>query len=267
MPFSSDYERNRLRTLSVLLVLLSVVAVAVLVWREIEVRRGVYAGILENKAETTIREFDAFFGPIQTQLEIIRGWGEAGSLEVGDPDRLDGRFLPLLRSQTWPSRFSIATEDGFRYRLVRSEAGWARDADPAGLRRSEWFHLAVSDLSGAAHTTPAPELEDTALHLSAAWLQPDGEHVGVVALGIARSAVDSLIEAFPVTENGMMGIVASDQTIAWHVPASAVRVDRRRCADFGSVSIPTRRGWLVGLAGAVRDRSGITRPVVVAAGA
>ena len=158
MPFSSDYERDRLRTLSVLLVLLSVIAVVVLVWREIEVRRGVYAGILENKAETTIREFDAFFGPIQTQLEIIRGWGEEGSLEVGDPGRLDARFLPLLRSQTWPSRLSIATEDGFRYRLVWSEAGWARDADPAGLRRSEWFRLAVSDLSGAAHTTPAPEL-------------------------------------------------------------------------------------------------------------
>ena len=162
MSAFSEFDRARLRAISIAMVVVAVVAVALLVWREFQVRDEVFGRIVEDRAVTAARDFDGFFAPVQVQLEAFRTWGESGDLDLGSPESLDARFIPLLTPQAWAKELSIAGEAGFGYRITRVESGWERDPDPAGLKRSIWYGDAVTDEDGGQHWTASVALGNSA---------------------------------------------------------------------------------------------------------
>lgn len=222
-----EFDQARLRALSLALVVVAVAALSVLVWREFQVRDEVYASIIEDKAVQAAREIDAFFGPVQVQLEAFRAWGEAGDLDLSDPARAEARFVPLLGPQRWVAEMAIAGEDGIGIRLRREVGGWVRDADPEDLKWSEWYRLAITDHLGGVHWVPTGDAEaPVALHGSISWTDPQSGLARVVALGASRAILDSLIASFPVTGNGTMALLGDDGTASWHTPAQGPRFVR-----------------------------------------
>jgi hypothetical protein len=220
MSVKLEFDQARLRALSLALVVVAVAALSVLIWREFQVRDDVYASILEDKAVQAARDIDAFFGPIQVQLEAFRAWGEDGDLDLSEPARAEARFVPLLRPQRWAAEMAIAGEDGLTIRLRRVAEGWVRDPDPAELKRSEWYRLAITDHEGRVHWVPTGDPEaPVAFHGSISWSDAQSGLGRVVALGASRAHLDSLIASFPVTENGAMALLSDDGTASWHAPA------------------------------------------------
>ena len=226
MPTESEYSRRRLRLISSLLILIALASLAILAWREVQVRRGVFTGIIENRATTAAREFDSFFTPIQAQLGLIRAWGLDAELTFENVAELDALFIPLLESQGWASALAIAGEGGLEYQLLAGEDGWQSSYELSGafsLKKSEWYRQVVLDpASGGVQWTPADQGNpdaDPVLYASTSWTDPAEPGLPrVVALGVSRAALDKVIESFPVTENGMMAIISSTANVSWHMP-------------------------------------------------
>jgi hypothetical protein len=227
MSNESVFQRNRLRLISSLLILLALASIAILGWREVQVRQGVFSRIIEDRATIAAREFDTFFSPIQAQLGLIRAWGLDGGLELDDAAALDARFIPLLESLGWPSALAIAGEDGLEYQLVDEDDGWQSSYESSGtssLKRSEWYRLALLDpASGDVQWSPVAEGSPDAgpgLYASTSWTDPEEPNLlRVAAFGVSRAALDEVIGSFPVTENGMMAILSTNATASWYMPA------------------------------------------------
>ena len=62
--------------------------------------------------------------PIIRDLSILAKWGQSGILEVGDTRLLNGKFIPMLESQTMVSSLIIADTDGREYFLLREKQSW-----------------------------------------------------------------------------------------------------------------------------------------------
>jgi hypothetical protein len=220
MSQAPDFNKARLRALSIALVVVAATALGVLFWREVEVRRGVYASIVEDTSVRAAKDFDGFVGAVQVQLEAFRDWGAAGDLDVATPDNLDARFIPLLNPQPWAAELIIVGQGGVAYRLSRTDEGWVRDPDPEDLKRTEWYRVAAVDHAGGQHWTPSGEAGSAvALRASASWAAVEADLVRVISLGVSRAAVDSLIANFPVTERGLMALMADDGTASWYAPS------------------------------------------------
>jgi hypothetical protein len=227
MPTESSYSRNRLRLISGLLVLIALASVAILAWREVQVRRAVFTSIIENRATTAAREFDAFFTPVQAQLGLIRAWGLETELKFEDAAALNAFFIPLLESQGWASALAIAGEGGLEYELLAGDDGWQSSYELSGafaLKKSEWYRQVVRDpASGGVEWTPADPGNadaDPVLYASTSWTDPVEPNLPrVVALGVSRAALDEVIDRFPVTENGMLALLSSTANVSWHMPA------------------------------------------------
>jgi hypothetical protein len=65
-----------------LIAIAAAVATALLIAREIQVRRSVYAKILEDRTVATGRELTEFLRPVRNGLSVIRQWGKNGSKVV-----------------------------------------------------------------------------------------------------------------------------------------------------------------------------------------
>ena len=220
MSVSAEFDRTRLRALSIAMVAVALAALSLLVWREFEVRKEVFASIVEDKAVRAARDFDGFFAPVQVQLEAFRTWGAAGDLDLADPESVDARFIPLLRPQSWAAELAIAGEDGLSYRLSQAGGEWVRSQDSTGLKRTEWYAAAITDHSGGQHWTPSGLPDDpVALHASSSWTDERDGMVRVIAVGVSGSAIDSLIARFPVTERGTMALLEDDGDASWFAPS------------------------------------------------
>lgn len=219
----NETARKRLRLISVLLLVLAASSLALMGWRELKVRRDVFTSILQERAETTAREYDSFFGPVQEQLTVIRGWGEQGALELGDAAGLNARFTPVVQTLAWPAFIAIAGGEGLEYELRPADADWQGTLVPQGgsdLRRTDWYVAAIIGLDGRVHWSARDRGEpDSELVGSIAWKDPAPPHLlRVAALGVSRAALGAVVHEFRVTEHGMVAIISDDTSVYWHMP-------------------------------------------------
>ena len=86
---------------------------------------------------------DHFFDPVS---KLVVMWGRhfaVAGVDLGDPERLDGYFVPLLATIQHLSGVTLGSEDGRSYTLRRTETGWERrladpSADPGRVQLLRW---------------------------------------------------------------------------------------------------------------------------------
>jgi hypothetical protein len=224
---AADPGRTHLRLLFAALVALAIAALVALVWRETHVRHEVSGRIIRERGQASIREIQAFFGPLEKQLGTIRAWGQAGDLERAS---LDSRFGPILLAQPALSSITIGGEDGFEYEIDRAGAGvQSRFVGFGGMdhKNEEWYRVAVEDPSGVVHWNSFTAPEDTTgstLFGSVGWVSEGASRITRVAgLGVAPAALDSLIDRFGLTDRALIALVSSDDNVYWSMPGLGPR--------------------------------------------
>ena len=60
------------------------------------IKEGVFRSLTGKISGDIETQFNGFVEPITNNLLIARQWGEDGTLDIGDPDSLDSRFIPVL---------------------------------------------------------------------------------------------------------------------------------------------------------------------------
>lgn len=240
MIAATDFDRNRLRLISTALVALALASLVLLAWREVQVRRTVYADIVAERGTASAREIQAFFGPLERQLGTIRGWGVEGDLETLTQPALDARFGPILVAQSTLAALHLGGDEGLEYELEAGAAGlqsrFVRSGG-TGQREAEWYRRAAADPGGLVHWYAATDLADSTkatLTGSVGWISPAPRRLTrAAALEISPAAMDSLVTSLGLTENGMLAVVSGDGTAAWATP------------DLGARFHPANAGWLL----------------------
>ena len=217
---------SRLRLVLLIILVAAVIAIVLLVVREAAVRRSVYTKILDEKSATAARELAVSLRPVRNGLDVIRRWGENGSLDLADPQALDDRFIPMVASAETTleiASLSLVSASGREYLLTEGENGWsshAYDDDTLGGRAEEWYEGALAiEAAGQPYWTDldldAPD-DSVGVITATAWDEtgaPDAPHVA--AIGIKAGSIRSLSAAMPITENGLAILPTDDLTVLW----------------------------------------------------
>ena len=86
--------------------------------------RNIFQSLTGKLSEQIETRFKGFVEPITNNLLIARRWGEEGTLDLGDPDSLDSRFIPVLEQVPQISAVLIANSRGREYFLHRDDDRW-----------------------------------------------------------------------------------------------------------------------------------------------
>ena len=198
---SNTARPSRLRLVLLIILVAAAVAIVLLFVREAEVRRSVYTKILEERTETAARELAEFLRSVRNGLDVVRQWGENGSLDLEDPAALDDRFIPMVASVG--TTLEIATLDlvsasGRAYVLANDgENGWSSRTSFDGSldsRALEWYEGALAlEPSGRPYWTDLDiEAPDDGVGVIAATAWDETGAAGaphVAAIGIKAGSI------------------------------------------------------------------------------
>jgi serine phosphatase RsbU (regulator of sigma subunit) len=89
------------------------------------------SGSMTNQTlDQTESRLDEFFQPVMQGLQIARVWGQAGVLDIDDPDAMNDLFVPLMNRCPQVSSLLIANEHGGELMLLRTAEGWQNRLTP-----------------------------------------------------------------------------------------------------------------------------------------
>jgi len=86
--------------------------------------RNIFQSLTGKISQQIETQFDGFVEPITNNLRIARQWGVEGALDLGDPESLDSRFIPVLEQVPRISAILIADSRGRGYFLGRDGDQW-----------------------------------------------------------------------------------------------------------------------------------------------
>ncbi len=92
------------------------------------------ASLISQALEMTEERLRRFFYPATDELLLVQSWGNAGVLDVDNPDALRQLFEPLMRQHPQLSSFLVADERGHEYMLLHMNDNWLSRQ----TRRDEW---------------------------------------------------------------------------------------------------------------------------------
>jgi len=228
---SKTVRPSRLRLVLLIILVAAAIAIVLLVVREAGVRRSVYTKILDERSATAARELAVSLRPVRNGLDVIRRWGENGSLNLADPQTLDDRFIPMVASAETTleiASLSLVSASGREYLLAEGENGWsshAYDDDTLGGRAEEWYEGALALEAGQPYWTDldldAPD-DGVGVIAATAWDETGASDAPqVAAIGIRAGSIRSLSAAMPITENGLAILPTDDLTVLWFAKSAS----------------------------------------------
>jgi serine phosphatase RsbU (regulator of sigma subunit) len=127
-------RRSLLWNLLVMIVLLTgaIMGMTVLVARH--AAETLSRSLITQTLDRSEGELERFFNPVAAGLGIVESWSRAGLLDLDDPQRIRGLFLPLMARYPQVSSVMIADERGREYMLLRTSEGWSSRQ----TRRDDW---------------------------------------------------------------------------------------------------------------------------------
>ncbi len=179
--------------------------------------------------ETTRVRLDAFFTPLQTELEVVRDLGRDGLLPLDDPSRLTRLLVPVLRNNEHRTTILLADESGREHMLTRQGATWrerrittpgearwrewteedpeaetSREPTDYDPRQRPWFLLAQAQPGEVRWTAPYVFFQSQLPGLTAAVRFEDPGGVAHVAgLDVRLTKISEFTERLRPTENGI----------------------------------------------------------------
>jgi serine phosphatase RsbU (regulator of sigma subunit) len=178
-------RQSLLRNLLFVVLVLAGAILATTVFAAREITRLLSGAVIGQALDATHARLDGYFTPLDRQLSTLAAWGEAGLLDLQDPEALRRLLAPVIRSHPQVAAALVADARGREFMLLRAGQGWLartvrRDAwqdrvhwlswsaaAPAAVERWEqsdydprerpWFEgaLAAEDDASAAETPPA----------------------------------------------------------------------------------------------------------------
>jgi len=221
--------RRRSRPLITAVAVLIIVGVAATAWitiREFQVQRAVYAGILQQKLETTRTQFRGFLTPFGNHLATMQEWQNGGLLDPGDPAGLKSLVVPLVDPTFQVTAVYVIPETGPVFTQVRTINGWVAgkpDSTGQGCRDQEWYRRAL-DGSGTKliHWSDYGSLPGDGRQGLVAARSAGGT---VLALGLLKNDLDRFTATAPITENGILVRRYADGQIVWLSPSGGNKLD------------------------------------------
>jgi hypothetical protein len=89
-----------------------------------KLERNIFQSLTGKISQQIETQFEGFVEPITNNLRIARQWGVEGTLDLGDPDSLNARFIPVLVQVPQISAVLIADSHGRQYYLGRQSDRW-----------------------------------------------------------------------------------------------------------------------------------------------
>ena len=125
MARSISIRQSLLRSLVLVILLLSGALLAATFLAARRTISLVSSSLITRTREATAAGLGEFFGPLRRDLLRLRGWGEAGLLDTGDPAQLNRLLLPILAQHLQISSLMIADARGREHLLLRGPEGWS----------------------------------------------------------------------------------------------------------------------------------------------
>lgn len=215
----------RLRYLIVLLAIVTITIVALTVQKYYSTRRNISVAVIQEITEKAESRIQAFFGPIVSQVSIIKDWIRSGDLKTNNPANLNSRFIPILEQFPQIYSIKIASDDTLVYIIVQDNDTYrsrittpAEDAPRKGLwqrldaagkilensvdsqifspREKSWFQGAIADQDDEIFWTDPYELYPASLPgvtAAAGWKQAGLNRVA--ALSVRMQDIRQLIDS------------------------------------------------------------------------
>jgi len=103
--------------------------------------RNIFQSLTGKFSQQIETQFEGFVEPITNNLRIARQWGEEGALDLGDPESLDSRFIPVLKQVPPISAVLIADSRGRGYFLGRKGDRWVTRLTDVEKGESKTFSM------------------------------------------------------------------------------------------------------------------------------
>ena len=224
-------------------VVLLVVVVAgavgsVLLWGSYEAIDEVSEASIAQAMERTEANLDGFFGPVETNLEILEDWGRQGYLEL-DLETLpevNERLRPMLSRMPQVSALAMEDAEGRQYYFWQHGDGWMgayredqnsderitlrwdeagneldRRTEPAGESLQQpWYDGVMGVAEGQTHWTDPfvlYTLDEPGVAAARRYSRPDEDRAQVVALGVSLTDISQHTIGMEPTENGVVAVL------------------------------------------------------------
>lgn len=214
-----------------------------------DLKGGVFRSLTGKISEEIETQFNGFIEPVTTNLQIARQWGAEGTLDIGDPDSLDARFIPVLRQFPAISAVLIANSRGQTYFLNREDDQWVtRLTDTEKGERTVITKVGETTLESTGKKTEKTDYDPRTRPWFEGAIQYDAEETPYwtepyMFKTMRQFGVTASLKWSDSREPGTIYVVAFD------VPLTAVShwTENLRIGAHGTAFLLTGEGMLVGL--------------------
>lgn len=208
--------------------------------------RDLAGTVIERVSVQIEKELSAFVKPIRRNTLIAKSWGEAGRLDISNPDALIELFTPIILNTPHVTSMMVADTNGREWMLLRQEGGWlSRLTDPtrwegkSSIRRWKdgesrgdsvleqlnydprlrpWFQgaMATSEKGRIHWTEPYTffTTKEPGITASTRWAHPgDLRESQVVGFDVKLIDLSRFTYQLDVSDNGVAFILGSNETL------------------------------------------------------
>ena len=233
----------RLRYLIILLAVVTLTIVALTIQKYYSTRRNISVAVIQEITEKAESRIQAFFGPIVSQVSIIKDWTRSGDLKITHPANLNARFIPVLEQFPQIYSIKIASDDTLDYIILREDETyrsrhtspaegasrkgvWQRlsvageileksiDSQKISTHEKNWFKGAIADQKDEIFWTDPYDLYPASLPgvtAAAAWKQNDHNHVA--ALSVRMQDIRQLINSVRIGDRFQIFLYSEKEVI------------------------------------------------------
>jgi Schlafen, AlbA_2/Methyl-accepting chemotaxis protein-like, first PDC sensor domain len=236
-----------IRDLILAFIVLSFAIIGAVAYYSAKAQRDISEKYINNAALRAVDTFQTMMEKVNSNLQLIKDWGEAGRLSLSDTKGLNGLLFPILKRDRIFYGISIADTDGENYYVADVGEGWrtsrtgtiaskkqtfrriwnadqrliseeqnASEYDP---RQRPWFFPAL-DAKRVFWTKPYTfyDIKDVGITVSTAFGNSHGKKRFVVALDILLKDLFLEIQRMGPSKNSRVFIFKRDAQL--YIPES-----------------------------------------------
>ncbi|MHC4742295.1 MAG: RNA-binding domain-containing protein [Planctomycetota bacterium] len=226
---------RRLIVVIVVLIALTVIAGALVLFEGRAVRREHILASMHLQTERLSRRFDSFFEPVLLDLQVLRDMGRRGVFDIDAGEDIKNVVLPILGKYPGKlSGFMLADAAGREFKLIRFKGKWERVESDYDPRDRPWFAGAVeAGKSDEIYWTPLYTFltkRRLGVSISVAFSQSEETEPSVVALDILLDDYLEFVNALEISPRSRLLLVQGERV---------ANFSRLTAEDLQDVGVPS----------------------------
>jgi len=127
-------RRSLLLNLIVVIVLMGAAITSIAAFASRRTVQTLSEALITQSIDQTEARLQGFFNPVIRSLHLTRSWGEAGLLDLENPEQLNALFVPMMNEISQISSLMVADGRGREHMVLRQGDRWS----VRRVRRDEW---------------------------------------------------------------------------------------------------------------------------------